>query len=125
MSSTAESASTTFAKDTDDGGASTASGNEAAQPSKSGSGRTRGRRTAKGTTPPTPDPPEFSAEAEDLLADKAKLADRLKRDLMEHYLIEAEFGKRKDVNPQHSRASRKQAKELAELIWRLNAEANK
>ncbi len=119
-------ASTTSAADTEASGTSLASGKGVSRRSRNGSGRTAGRRIATtAPTPPATSPPGLKAEAEELLKDKTKLAERLKQDLMEHYLIESEAGKDAGINPQHSRASRKQAKELAELIWRLNAEANK
>lgn len=72
------------------------------------------------TTPLVPAPP-VSAEAEELLNDKDKLLARLKKDLMENYILEVRAGQDTMVNPQNSRASRKQAKEIAELLITLTA----
>lgn len=118
------SASTTSVADTGTSGISSASGSGGSRRSRSGSGKTAGRRSVP-TTPPATSPPGLKVEAEELLRDRTKLAERLKQDLMEHYLLESAAGKDENINPQHSRASRKQAKELAELIWRLNAETDK
>ncbi len=40
---------------------------------------------------------------------------------MVNYLLEVQAGQDLNVNPQHSRASRKQAKEIAELLIQLSA----
>jgi hypothetical protein len=61
-------------------------------------------------------------EADALLLDRKKLFAVLKRDLLVSYLMEVRAGKDAEANPQHSRASRKQAKELAELLARLTSE---
>lgn len=76
-------------------------------------------------TPPGEVPPDFDAEAEALLGDKKALYALLKKELLVAYLLEVRAGKDQTANPQHSRASRKQAKELAELLARLTSEEAK
>jgi len=80
-------------------------------------------------TPPVTDPPasiaDVEAEADDLLGDKKKLFSVLKKELLVAYLLEVRAGKDQTANPQHSRASRKQAKELAELLARLTNDSDK
>lgn len=85
--------------------------------------KARKERGSSGVSP-TPQasvPPELEAEADRLLADRTELYSVLKKNLLVHYLLEAQAGSDNTVNPQHSRASRKQAKELAELLARLTA----
>lgn len=78
-------------------------------------------------TPPEAGPPgaDVEAQADELLGDKKKLYGLLRRELLIAYLLEVEAGKDRAANPQHSRASRKQAKELAELLARLTNEEAK
>lgn len=86
------------------------------------------RRTATiDSTPPELTPPsaDVEAEAEELLGDKKKLFALLKKELLIAYLLEVKAGKDDKANPQHSRASRKQAKELAELLARLTNDSEK
>ncbi len=97
------------------------------QPTEGVPGARKARR--RGPTPPVTDPPgsiaDVEAEAESLLGDKKKLFSVLKKELLVAYLLEVKAGKDQTANPQHSRASRKQAKELAELLARLTSEAEK
>jgi hypothetical protein len=116
---------TTSVPTTESGGPWSGSGSEGSQPSKSGSGRTRARRSAPVTTPPDSAPPDLEAEAEALLGDKKKLYALLRKELLVAYLMECRAGKDTNANPQHSRASRKQAKELAELLARLTNDSEK
>ena len=152
MSDTVDSADTSSAVTTETGGKPSESGSGGSQPSRSGSGRPRARRSARVTnprggymqcenpgelhgkdceclrsTPPDPGPPSFDveAEAEDLLTDRKKLFDVLKKDLLVAYLMEVRAGKDSSANPQHARQSRKQQKELAELLARLTNETEK
>lgn len=92
-----------------------------------GSTRATRSRNTRSSTPPDPGPPSFDveAEAEELLGDKKKLFSVLKKELLVAYLLEVRAGKDQTANPQHSRASRKQAKELAELLARLTNETEK
>jgi hypothetical protein len=50
-----------------------------------------------------------------------ELFNTLKQDLMVNYLLEVKAGQDMETNPQHSRASRKQAKEIAELLIQLSS----
>lgn len=70
-------------------------------------------------------PPDFDAEAEALLGDKKALFALLKKNLLVSYLREVQAGNDVTANPQHSRQSRKQQKELAELLARLTSEEAK
>jgi len=128
MSNTANGVDTSSAVGTEISGTLSESGSEGSQPSKSGSEK-RARRTAKAINPTPPDhgPPSFDveAEAEDLLTDKKKLFAVLKKDLLVAYLMEVRAGKDSSANPQHARQSRKQQKELAELLARLTNDSEK
>ena len=119
MSDTVESANTISVKGTEASGNSTESGSEVARLSRSGSGTTRGRRSAMVTTPPDPGPPSFDVEADELLGDKKKMYAVLKKNLMVSYLEAVQQSKDMSVAPHHRLAARKQAKELAELLARL------
>lgn len=44
----------------------------------------------------------------------------LRRTLMKHAILEASAGEDTAINPQHSRASRKQFKDVAELLVKLS-----
>ena len=125
MSDTVVCAGITSAKDTEPSGNSPESGSEVARPSRSGSGTTRGRRTAKVTTPPDPGSPSFDAEADELLGDKKKMYAVLKKNLMVSYLEAVQQSKDMSVAPHHRLAARKQAKELAELLARLVHDSEK
>lgn len=132
-SSTVSSVNTTSADPIEASGAPLASGSVEQPQSKSTSrspgatgGLARARRSARVTLPP-PDsaPPDLEAEAEALLGDKKKLYALLRKELLVAYLMECRAGKDTNANPQHSRASRKQAKELAELLARLTNDSEK
>lgn len=76
--------------------------------------------------PPSARPPELEelrARAHELVAagGEKDLFAKLREDLMVNYLLEVQAGQDLNVNPQHSRASRKQAKEIAELLIQLSA----
>ena len=84
-----------------------------------------GRKFSPPPTPPDSAPLDLEAEAETLLGDKKKLYALLRKELLVAYLMECRAGKDTNANPQHSRASRKQAKELAELLARLTNDSEK
>lgn len=79
---------------------------------------------------PTPLPPcdlppslaEKRKKAKELLADgnRGELFKQLREDLMVNYLLDVEAGQDTEVNPQHSRASRKQALEIANLLIQIS-----
>lgn len=76
--------------------------------------------------PPSPPPPDISTlkeKARQLVAagSEKALYEKLREDLMTNYLIEVEAGQDMTLNPQHSRGSRKQAKDIAELLIQLTS----
>lgn len=76
--------------------------------------------------PPSPPPPDVSSlkeMARRLVAagSEKALYEKLREDLMTNYLIEVEAGQDMTLNPQHSRGSRKQAKDIAELLIQLTS----
>lgn len=76
--------------------------------------------------PPSPLPPDISTlkeRARQLVAagSEKALYEKLREDLMTNYLIEVEAGQDMTLNPQHSRGSRKQAKDIAELLIQLTS----
>lgn len=76
--------------------------------------------------PPSLQPPDVSSlkeMARRLVAAGAEkeLYEKLREDLMTNYLIEVEAGQDMTLNPQHSRGSRKQAKDIAELLIQLTS----
>ena len=50
---------------------------------------------------------------------EAEMLDMIKHDLLTNYILEVQAGQDTEMNPQHSRASRKQSKEIAELLIQL------
>lgn len=81
------------------------------------------KRRSGGEAVPDGDTPKVlqSPEVDILLSNDKMLFEKLRRDLMQNYLIEVEAGQDPNINPQHSRASRKQAKEIAELLIQLTS----
>ena len=119
------SVATTSATVTADSGTTTESGSAGSRPSKSGSKITRGRRTAKATSTPTPlgaDLPTIREKVSRMLGTEdgeSEMLDMIKHDLLTNYILEVQAGQDGEMNPQHSRASRKQSKEIAELLIQL------
>lgn len=86
----------------------------------------RRKKPRKVALPPSAAPPELDAlraKAHTLVASggEKELFTKLREDLMVNYLLEVQAGQDLEVNPQHSRASRKQAKEIAELLIQLSS----
>lgn len=88
-----------------------------------GGKKPRRARVALPPGPPPPDVESLKAQARELVkagSEKA-LYEKLREDLMTNYLIEVEAGQDMSLNPQHSRGSRKQAKDIAELLIQLTS----
>lgn len=86
----------------------------------------RTKRSKAGKSPsPTPlgaDLPALREKVEQLLSTdegEKEMFDMIKRDLLLNYMLEVQAGQDMEINPQHSRASRKQSKEIAELLIQL------
>jgi hypothetical protein len=86
----------------------------------------RTKRSKTGKSPsPTPlgaDLPALRERVEQLLSTdegEKEMFDMIKRDLLLNYMLEVQAGQDMEINPQHSRASRKQSKEIAELLIQL------
>jgi hypothetical protein len=91
-----------------------------------GGKKPRRRKEVGCALPPSPPPPDISTlkeKARQLVAagSEKALYEKLREDLMTNYLIEVEAGQDMTLNPQHSRGSRKQAKDIAELLIQLTS----
>ncbi len=95
------------------------------QPSGGLSRPTKSRRKKLTTAPSTPlgaDLPALRERVERMLSTdegEKEMFDMIKRDLLLNYMLEVQAGHDIETNPQHSRASRKQSKEIAELLIQL------
>jgi hypothetical protein len=116
-SSTVVSVDTTSVPTTATSGVRKASGKGALRRSRSGSTSTRVPPTATGT-----DLSAIREKVQRMLGTEdgeAEMLDMIKHDLLTNYILEVQAGQDGEMNPQHSRASRKQSKEIAELLIQL------